>query len=118
MTDTAHADVRAILRKLGGKSDNVRFRNLHQVVIKPVTNMCCWVSYMTKDLIDMPAAERDSFIYLSQSATRIGREQLPKLKALASQKLGITAEWRGKSGVHSQSDIQVITPSVIDMTRH
>lgn len=118
VTDASGADVKRLLWALGGSTTNTAFRNRNQVKIVPATSPVCWVMYMTKDLIDQPEAVAKRLIYMSRSATGLGREHLPELRNLAEQKLGIKPDWRGRSAVYANPGIRVMTRSTVGMTRH
>lgn len=118
VTDASGAEIKRLLWALGGSTSNSAFRNLHQVRIVPTTSPVCWAMYMTKDLIDQREAVTKRLIYMSQSATRLGREHLPELRDLAEQKLGIKPDWRGRSAVYADPGIKVMTRSTVGMTRH
>lgn len=117
-TDARWSAVKKVLQGVGGKSTSQAFRNLYQAVVKPPGSLCGWAAYMTKDLIDLPASERASHIYISQSATRLGKAHLPVLKDLVQEKLGIKSDWRGKAAVYSGSGFTVTSSSVSGMRCH
>lgn len=118
VTGASGADVKRLLWALGGSTTNTAFRNRNQVKIVPATSPVCWAMYMTKELIDQPEAVTKSLIYMSQSATRLGREHLPELRDLAERKLGIKPDWRGRSAVYANPGIKMMTRSTAGMTPH
>ena len=91
--------IKGLLWNLAGHSPNLAFRNLHQVHAERCHSAVCWSLYMTKDLLKMDAAEASKRIYMSHESTRLGREQLGVLRDAAFRKLGIEAEWRGRSRI-------------------
>jgi hypothetical protein len=118
VTDASGSDIKRLLWALGGSTTNTAFRNRNQVKIVPATSPVCWAMYMSKELIDQPEAVTKRLIYMSQSATKLGREHLPELRDLAEQKLGIKPDWRGRSAVYSNPGIRLMTRSTTGMTRH
>jgi len=117
-TNTVWTSVKKVLQAIGGKSTSQAFTNRHQAVIKPPSSLCGWVAYMTKDLIDMPIPEREGFIYVSQSATQLGKAHLPVLNNLAHEKLDVISDWRGKASVYAIPGTPKMSRSVSGMTRH
>jgi len=97
MTDTSPATLRKLLLKLGGVSENVRFRNTRQVKIIPATCPLGWGLYMTKDLLKLPTSESDTLIYASQTARRLGKAHLEELRSASVRKLGIRPDFRGRA---------------------
>jgi hypothetical protein len=97
-TDASAETLRQLLLKLGGLSENVRFREIWQVKIKPATCPLGWGLYMTKDLLKLPSSESDPLIYASQTARRLGKAHLQKLRFASVRKLEIKPDFRGRAG--------------------
>lgn len=97
-TQASEAELRQLLLKLGGVSENQAFRNLRQVKIKPATSPLGWGLYMTKDLLRMPPDESGSHIYASQQARRLGKAHLEELREASRTKLSIRPDLRGRAG--------------------
>lgn len=104
MTDASPATLRKVLLRLGGLSENVRFRNTRQVKIAPATCPLGWGLYMTKDLLKLPAAESDTLIYASQTARRLGKSHLEELRRASVRKLGIKPDFRGRATARRHGD--------------
>lgn len=97
MTAASPAKLRQLLLKLGGMSEDVRFRNTRQVKIIPATCALGWGLYMTKDLLKLPPSESDTLIYASQTARRLGKSHLEELRSASIWKLGIKPDFRGRA---------------------
>lgn len=102
MTAASPAILRKLLLRLGGLSENVRFRNTRQVKIVPATCPLGWGLYMTKDLLKLPASESDVLIYASQGARKLGKAHLEELRTASVRKLGINPEFRGRARMRSK----------------
>jgi hypothetical protein len=114
VSDTSQEALRVLLLKLGGMSENLAFRNLRQVKIKPATCSLGWGLYMTKDLLRLPSSESARHIYASQGARRLGMRHLDELRKASRMKLGIKPDLRGRAGAcrkPSAASPRRLTPS-------
>jgi hypothetical protein len=93
-------DIKAALKRLGGRPANIRFRNLFQVKARAASNTIGWALYMAKDLVGQPSEAVDPLMYLSNSAKRRAVRHLEELKELTKAKLGQAPEWRGRATVY------------------
>lgn len=99
-TSTAIVEVKRLLRKLGGRSSNVRFANLHQVRVKDGLQSMGWCHYMLKDIVGLAPHEASKRIYVSRDAALLAREVLERVGAECRRHLWVTPERRGRMHVY------------------
>lgn len=93
-------EIKTVLKRLGGRTENIRFRNLFQVKAKAASNTIGWSLYMAKNFVGQPSEAVDPLIYLSNSAKRRAVRHLEELKELTKTKLGQAPQWRGRATVY------------------
>lgn len=93
-TDAPLKVIRALMLDIGGRSANVGFRS-KQVKIEECHSAICWATYMTKSHIVLDGDVSREQVYFSQSARRVGSDQVAVLKQLAFSKLGLKFDRRG-----------------------
>ena len=93
-TDSPQKVVRSLLFNVGGRSANVAFRS-KQIKVRECHSAICWATYMTKSLIALDDHRSGELIYISQTATRIGSDQVALLKDQAFKKIGLKFDGRG-----------------------
>lgn len=102
-TDTPISGMKPLLSAAGGRSNSTFFENCKKVKGEVAFNALGWAMYMMKDLMELPDAETDKLIYISQSASSLGASHVKELKVRAEAVVGAKLEWRGKASVYTSS---------------
>jgi len=81
-------EIRQALRKLGGYSADVQWRNGRQVKLRPLNDALGWTQYMLKTLIELPESRLDQQLYVSAGTKRMARDHIQDLRLRANERFG------------------------------